>query len=258
MRRRIILMLVAAVMAGFSSLAVVAYGHSADQRALNGAQGTWVLLATANIPADTTGADIRSRKLVRQVLMPARSVPSGALSKLDATFDRLTLNAGLQPDQILMEGQFDHPAPATASPSPTFQLPAGKIAVAVDLTIARQVAGNVDTGAVVTIFLTKPNGTDTRDQTTTIVIPKTTVISVGERPKPTVAAPTPSGTGATVIPTVVSSAPVDATAGLDRYVVTVAVTQSEAEKLINGYNTGELHLGLVATPSVSPAPGAES
>ncbi|GAA0558368.1 hypothetical protein GCM10010172_46770 [Paractinoplanes ferrugineus] len=255
MRRRIVLMLIAAVMAGLSALAVVAYGHSADQRALNGAQGTWVLLATANIPADTTGADIRSRKLVRQVLMPARAVPSGAMSKLDESFDKRTLNAALQPDQMLLEGQFSHPAPATASPAPTFALPAGKVAVAVDLTVARQVAGNVDTGAVVTIYLTKPNGNDTRDQTTTVVVPRTTVISVGERPRTTAAAPQPS---ATVVPTVVSSAPVDATAGLDRYVVTVAVTPAEAEQLINGYNTGELHLGLIATPSTAPAPGARS
>ncbi|MEU4238612.1 RcpC/CpaB family pilus assembly protein [Actinoplanes sp. NPDC026619] len=255
MRRRIVLLLVAIVLAGFSATAVIAYGNGADERALNGAQGTWVLLATANIPADTTGADIRSRKLVRQVQMPARSVPSGAIGKLDAAFDQLTLNAELQPDQMLMQGQFEHPAPATASPSPTFVLPSGKIAISVDLTIARQVAGNVDTGSQVTIFLTQAVSADSRDQQTTVVVPKTTVIGVGERAQPTSPAPTPTGSAsASASPTTNTTADT----GLDRWVVTVAVTQAEAEKLVNGYNVGELHLGLLATPTTSPTPGDES
>ncbi|GIM95505.1 RcpC/CpaB family pilus assembly protein [Paractinoplanes toevensis] len=262
MRRRIVLLLIAFVLAGFSATAVVAYGHSADERALEGAEGTWVLLATAAIPADTTGADIRGRKLVRQVLMPARTVPSGAITKLDPSYDKLTLNAPLQPDQMLMSGHFQHPAPAGPSPSPTFVLPSGKIAVSVELTIARQVAGNVDNGAAVTIWLTEQTGLYRRDQKTTVVVAKATVISVGERPVPTSATPTPSPAknGATVMPTVVSSAVTVAPQDLDRYVVTVAVTPSEGARLVNGYNSGELHLGLVSTPapSTSATPDAES
>ncbi|GIF21846.1 pilus assembly protein CpaB [Actinoplanes tereljensis] len=267
MRRRIILLLAAFVLAGFSATAVVAYGHGADKRALDGAEGTWVLLATAAIPVDTTGADIRTKSLVRKVLMPARAVPSGAITSLDSSYDKLTLNAALQPDQMLLSGQFKHPAPATPSPSPTFVLPSGKIAVSVELTIARQVAGNVDKGAAVTIWLTEQTGLYRRNQKTTVIVAKATVISVGERPVPTSATPTPStSAGGTVLPTVVAGTATVAPQDLDRYVVTVAVTPSEGSRLVNGYNSGELHLGLVsvpapstsATPSVTPTPDAES
>ncbi|GAA2650911.1 Flp pilus assembly protein CpaB [Paractinoplanes durhamensis] len=261
MRRRIVLLLVAFVLAGFSAVAVVAYGRNADERALQGGEGTWVLLATTAIPANTTGADIRSRKLVRQVLMPARSVPSGAITKLDTSYDKLTLNSELEPDQMLMGGHFQHPPPAAASPSPTFVLPSGKIAISAELTIARQVAGNVDSGSVVAVFLTEQTGLYKREQTTKLIVAKATVITVGERPEPTSASPTPTaGNGATVLPTVVAGTASPEPQSLERYVVTLAVNQADAEKIVNGYNSGELHLALISTPvpSVSPTPDAES
>ncbi|GIE98422.1 RcpC/CpaB family pilus assembly protein [Paractinoplanes rishiriensis] len=256
MRRRILILMVALVLAGLSGVAVVAYGRGADRRALEGQQGTWVLLATARIPAGTTGAEIRSRKLVRQVLMPARTVPSGALVRMENGLDGLELNTELHPDQMLLRRQFEDAAPTAPSPAPTFSLPAGKIAVSVELSTGRQVAGNVDPGAVVKVFHTYPRQeTVGRRQTTDVVIDRARVISVGERAP--VASPTPAvsvapSTGAEVAPTVL---PADPAGGeiLLRYVVTLAVTQSEATRLINGYNDGYLHLGLVSAPAPAPS-----
>jgi pilus assembly protein CpaB len=248
MRRRILMLLAAAVLAGFSAIAVVAYGHGADRRALDGAQGTWVLLATGTIPADTTGKEIRTRKLVRQVMMPARTVPEGALTKLDAAFDDQRLNEQLNPDQMLMNGQFAPAPPATPAPSPTFVLPKGQVAVAVQLNIARQVAGNVDIGSKVVVY-------QTYGGTTSVLLPTATVISVGERPKPLVIASVESASpGATVQPTVVASS---STGGegekLEYYVVTLGVNPSDAEKLVGAYNTAILHLGLLSTPTPTPS-----
>jgi pilus assembly protein CpaB len=255
-RRRIVMLSIAAVLALLSAVAVVAYARGSDRRAVEGKKGTWVLLATATIPSGTTGSQIRSKRLVRQVLMPAETVPSGALTKLDTSFDSRRLNAELRPDQMLLSRQFESGSKVMASPSPTFTIPAGLIAVSVELGIAPQVAGNVRRGDKVSVFVTAPKTeTEENPARTWVVLPRTTVVSVGEAEVP---AATPSAVSASgldaIVPTVVPS-PTATSIPLKRYVVTLAVTGDQAEQLINAYNRGYLHLGLLGSgTTVSPAP----
>jgi pilus assembly protein CpaB len=254
-RRRVLILAAAAILAVFSGVAVFAYAGSADRRALGGRQGTWVLLATGTIPANTTIAQIRGKNLVRQVLMPAETVPSGAISKLEPAMNDLSLNAALQPDQILMRGQFE--TPATPSPTPTFAIPQGKIAVSVLLNIAPQVAGNVDPGDAVTVFCMvkkkDDNYPDNLHKFTVVLIPKATVITVGEAPEATATpAPTPSasGTGGGLLPEATTSTGTS----LQRYVVTLAVDQRDAQALITGAADNALYLGrLGAGATATPA-----
>jgi pilus assembly protein CpaB len=251
MRRRILIILVAAVFAGLSAVAVVAYTNGADRRAIEGKKGVWVLLAIDTIPAETTGAQIRSRRLARQVLMPAEAVPDGALAKIDDELADRALNTMLHPDQMLMAGQFAEASAPAPSASPTFALPADKIAISVELGIAPQVAGQVDPGDEVTVFLTYPKAPkEGALQTTLALLSEIPVLNVGEKPAPNawptstpVPAPAPSA----------SPAEAPEPEELERYVVTMAVTQPEATKLIFGSNTGLLHLGLLG-PSASVAP----
>jgi pilus assembly protein CpaB len=251
MRRRLLILAAAAILAVFSGLAVVAYAGSADRRALDGREGKWVLLATGTIPAHTTVAQIRSRQLVRQVLMPAETVPSGALSKLEPAQDTLSLNAPIQADQMLMRGQFQ--TPATPSPTPTFKIPNGKIAVSVLLSVAPQVAGNVEPGDDVAVFCMvkskdKRYPDDLRKYTITL-IPKATVITVGEAPAVN-ASPTPtpsaSATGA-LSSGLVPDATTDTSTALSRYVVTLAVSENDAQNLITGAGQNSLYLGRLGT-----------
>jgi pilus assembly protein CpaB len=259
-RRRLLILAAAAVLAVLSGVALLNYAGAADRRALNGRAGTWVLLATGTIPANTTAAQIRNRGLVRQVLMPAETVPSGALSKIEPALDTMALNAPLQPDQMLMRGQFQ--PPTTPSPSPTFKIPNGKIAVSVSLSVAPQVAGNVQPGDSVTVFcLVKVKDKrypDDLRKFTIVLIPKATVITVGEAPEPTASATpsvtaSPSATGA-LSSGLVPDATTDAGTGLERYVVTLAVDQQDAENLITGAGQNSLYLGkLGADATITPS-----
>ncbi|MBM2620251.1 hypothetical protein JIG36_32520 [Actinoplanes sp. LDG1-06] len=257
MRRRIVMLGFAAMLALLSAVAVVAYARTADRRAVEGKKGTWVLLATATIPSGTTAAQIRSKRLVRQVLMPAETVPSGALTKLDSAMDGKKLNAELLPDQMLLSRQFEAASRPTASPTPTFKVPADMLAVSVELSIAPQVAGNIKRGDKVTVFVTVPRTeTANNPQKTWVVLPRASVISVGESALPTQApiVVSPSGAAA-LMPTVMPSPTNTSEEKLDRYVVTLAVTPGQAEELINGYNRGNLHLGLQgAGATVTAAP----
>jgi len=251
MRRRLLILAAAAILAVFSGLAVLAYAGSVDRRALNGRAGKWVLLATGTIPAHTTVAQIRGRGLVRQVLMPAATVPSGALSKLDPAQDALTLNAPLQPDQMLMRGQFE--TPTTPRPTPTFKVPAGKIAVSVLLSVAPQVAGNVAPGDDVAVFCRvqakdQRYPDDLRKWTITL-IPRATVITVGEAPEPTTTpSPAPSASAAGALSSgLMPDAAANTGPDLQRYVVTLAVNQSDAENLITGAGQNSLYLGKLGS-----------
>jgi pilus assembly protein CpaB len=246
MRRRILILMAAAILALISGVAVLSYAHTADERALNGKEAEWVLLAIKTIPADTSFADIRAKNLVRQVRMPTETIPDGALSKLDSTMDALRLNAALQPDQLLMRGQFTEAAPA-ASPTPTFQVPPGRLAVSVLLQVNTQVAGNVDVGDDVTVFATYPSedDDDNDDPTVTFVLlPRVKVISVGERsvsPSPTPATTASSASTAEKL----DGAGNTTTETLLRYLVTVSVTPKEASLLINASHTSDLQLALI-------------
>jgi pilus assembly protein CpaB len=251
MQRRILILLAAAILAVLSATAVMAYARGADRRALEDREGRHVLLAIDLIPAGTTVAHIRSKRLVRQVLMPAGTVPSGALDKLDSSLDAMSLNAPLQPDQMLLRGQFRQGTPPTPSSTPTFPLPADRIAVSVELGIAPQVAGNVDPGDKVAVFETAPRvATEAEKQVTTLLLPNVTVISVGERSQattPTPAPPMPVGGGSSASPSASASPAAVRAETLQRYVVTLAVTSAEAERLILAYNAGLLHLGLLGS-----------
>lgn len=263
MRRRLVIFLAAAILAVISATAVMAYVRGADRRALEGRRGTWVLLATDTIAARTTGAEIRARRLVRQVMMPAETVPDGALSRLEPDLDALGLTAALFPDQMLMRRQFEPVAPASPGPSPTLPLPADRIAVSVELGTAPQVAGNVGPGDLVTVFCTSPRETTgTQPQRTVVILPRVTVLSVGESPVADVPAPATSGPAAGgTEPSVMPATPAVSVESLERYVVTVAVTQREAERLILGSHSGLLHLGLLgarASVSATPAPPGPS
>ena len=82
MRRRVLIVLAALVLAGFSGISVLLYARGVDQRALDGRRAVSVLLATERIAAGTTGAQIRRQGLAKRVVMPAATVPEGALEEL--------------------------------------------------------------------------------------------------------------------------------------------------------------------------------
>lgn len=259
MRRRILILLAAAVLALTSGVGVLGYARSADERALKGQEAVWVLLATETIPAGTSGADIRAGKLYRQVRMPAATVPSGALARLDQNLDGMRLTSALQPDQMLMSGHFANLS-ATPSPAPTFEIPRNRLAVSVALSIAPQVAGNVDPGDEVAVFATYPRAGSTEEtrRRTFALLPRVRVISVGERPatpSPTTVAPTPDPSASPSDDEDEDDDRTRATERLERYVVTLSVTQQEAQMLITTQYTSNLQLALLGPgASVSPEP----
>jgi pilus assembly protein CpaB len=254
MKRSVIAVAVAAVLAMLGTLAVLVYVRSADSRALAGKRAVNVLVATKRIPAGTTGARIRSGGYVEVVSMPQSSVPVDAMSAVDTSLEKLAVNADVQTRQLLLRGAFGAPTATTGG----LALPEGKIAVSISA--AGTVGGFVRPGAEVAIFdsfTTDPNSnvpdgqrlTSGKDahQVTRVLLPRVEVIAVGDK----------TSSGTTTQSTTGSDAgtPNPETGAT----ITVAVNQAEAERLIHVLQTGTLYFALLDESSdIKSGPGVSN
>jgi pilus assembly protein CpaB len=121
------------------------------------------------------------------------------------------------------------------------------MAVTVETGVPEQVAGYVQPGARIAIFLTYKLLDDKLDETnvqrTRVLLPSVEVLSTGTY-QPT------NGDGESEESGAQSNGAM---------LVTVAVTQAEAERLIEGLNTGKLYLGLLTDSiDVTPGPGVDN
>lgn len=268
MKRRLLAMLVAFALAAVGCLAVVAYVRAADERAVAGREAVRVLVATRRIPAGTTGAQIRSGGLVEQVTMPVASVPAGVLDSVGDALSALAVTADVQPSQLLLRGMFGAPT----SVSGGLSLPEGKLAVSIEATAAARVAGYVRPGSKVTVFDTftmqegkgripAGDGLANRHENnhaTRVLLPRVEVIAVGERGTAGAATSVPAGSAGGSAGGAGSGGggTVKATATV---LITVAVGQQEAERLVHASLTGTLSLGLLDdTATVEPGPGVDN
>ena len=108
-----------------------------------------------------------------------------------------------------------------------------------------QVAGYVQRGSQVVIFLTytvvQPNGTKTNIERTRVLLPRVEVLAVGTYQSARSATGTTTGSAGSA-------------ARSGSVMLTVAVSQADAERLIEGLSHGTLYLGLL-TDSVQVSPG---
>ena len=149
MSRRIIAVLISVVLAAVGAGAVLLYIRSADSRAVAGKQARSVLVAGRQIPAGTSGHDLKkNNSVLRQVRMPAETVPDDALANIGADLDGLVTTAAVQRGQLLLRGMF-----GTAVASGSGQvIPEGKMLVPV---VFKGIgAASVQAGSRIVIFVT--------------------------------------------------------------------------------------------------------
>jgi pilus assembly protein CpaB len=240
MTRRILAILVAVVLAGLGTVGVLVYALNADQRATSRlTDAARVAIATKRIPAGTSGARIRVENLVRFENVPKASAPSDALSTIGADLDALVVTSNVQPGQLLLRAMFGEQNTAASGLS----LPDGTMAITVETSVPEQVAGYVQVGSQITLFLTyepvRGDGRATGLTRTRILLPRTEVVAVGTYTPPR--------------DTTIGSQNAPARTGA--LLITVAVNQIEAERLVEAVRTGKLYIGLL-TDSVTVRPGS--
>jgi pilus assembly protein CpaB len=236
--RRIFAITIAVVLAALGTAGVLFLVLSADMRAQSRiGDAVTVAIATRRIPVGTTGARVLTDSMVRFEKMPKALVPNDTLSEIDAERARLVVTSNIAPGQMLLAANFDTASKVTSG----LPLPEGKLAVTVETGAPEQVAGYVQAGSQVAIFLTYnvigAGGAKTSLERTRILLPRVEVLAAG----------TYQAAQARNSATTTASR----TASL---MLTVAVDQADAERLIEGVSHGTLYLGLL-TDSVRVEPG---
>src|SRR5690242_12564566 len=212
MERRRILVVAAALVAALGAVLVFMYVRGADTRAEDQYQTTDVLVATQpiqmgeTIDAASSAGKITKKAVTNNSLLPDYQVDLSALT------GKVALTT-IYPGEQIIASKFG----TTAAPVSALQIPDDKIAISVNLTDPARVAGFVNPGSQVAIFL---NGTDAKKGTpfTQLLLAKVTVIGVGST--------TPVST------TTTDQSGSQTTEQLPRTLLTLAVSQDEAQKVL--------------------------
>jgi len=233
--RRLALLIAAVLVAALGTSLVFAYVKKADDRAIADQKPVRVLVAKTAIAPGTRVTDAGTAGAFELKDLPQSAVPLGALSSTEPIKDMVALTT-IFPGQQLLAGMFG----ATAAQTSSIAIPPGQIAVSFSFGDPQRVAGFVQPGSQVVIFLT--SSLQGNKQSTRILLPRVTVIAVG----PTTI--TPPANAAQANPE-----------AQPRAMLTLALTQDQAQKLIFATNSGSMYLGLLNDKSkVAPNTGANA
>ncbi|MHB1593085.1 MAG: Flp pilus assembly protein CpaB [Streptosporangiaceae bacterium] len=257
MTRRILTIGLAIVLALAGTGAVLLYVKRADQRAIAGQKAVSVLVATQQIPAGTPAGTALSDGMLVSEKLPAASVPANALRSLSPAVRPLVASADIPSGELLLRPMLVTSVQATSGVA----IPAGMVAVTIALCMPESVAGYVRPGSEVAIFDTygaragSGSGTltaqancsgphqqqDYGSLVTRMLLPKVQVISVG---------PAAAGSGTATSTTNTAFAQNgNSSTQQGMVLVTLAVDQADAERVINVAEGGLPYLALLTQSS---------
>jgi pilus assembly protein CpaB len=256
MDRRRLLLILAVFVAVIGTALVFLYVKGADGRAKNSVANVSVLQASQNIAAGETYDSALAAGKIVQAQVPKNVVDANAgavtsTDQLKGTIVSVPIFSG----QVIVASQFGN---SVAAANSSLTIPKGMIAISVNLTDPDRVAGNIQNGSEVAIFVTgeltalpggaggPAAGAAQSTQSTRLLLPKVTVLNVGSPQPPTTSTKT-AGDGT------------QTTEQLPRTLLTLAVTQKEAEKVIVASKALDLTFGLLTSNSqVKPGPGTST
>ena len=256
MKRRVLTVTLALLLAVLGTVGVLAYVHGANARAVAGVKAVSTLVAQQPIPAGTSASTAMHEGLLASQQLPASSVPSNAVRSITPELSSLVMSANVPSGQLLLRPMLVTAAQATGAG--TLAIPKGMVAVTIPLCLPEAVAGYVQPGSQVAVFDTYStaklsvqencSGTSQSHQSTAqglivtrIVLPRVLVLSVGSAPTNGT-----NGTSGSSNSAEASSTTTTSTSG--PVLVTMAVNQANAERLILLTETGVSYLALL-TPS---------
>jgi pilus assembly protein CpaB len=228
MGRRAILLIVAVLIAAFGAGMVYVYAHSADQRATDKTKQVQVLKAVSQITAGESLASAQSAGKLQLGTVTSADLVPGAISAVGTKGNDVAL-ATVFPGEQILASNF-----GTAGDQSNLQIPAGDLAISVSLTDTGRVAGFVSPGNNVAIFVNVSGGNGAQDSTQ-VLLPKVQVIAIGAT---TVLTKTTTDTTGS-----------QTTEQLPNTLFTLAVNQSEAEKIMFASTHGQLNFALLNAKS---------
>jgi pilus assembly protein CpaB len=227
MGRRTLLLIAALVVAALGTTGIFLYVNGVDDRAQAGLKLVKILVATQPIAAGTTAQAASDQGAIDTQEYLKKSVDGlPVMSDIAAIATKVAIS-GIQPGEPILATQFGDLTDTSA-----LQVPDGKVAVSVQLGDPARVAGFVAPGSEVVIFLslTETTGSNAGQQATRVLLSPVQVIAAGS----TTLVPTTTGTGSTAQTEQVAKA-----------ILTLAVDQDQAQKILYGSQNGTMYFGLL-------------
>jgi pilus assembly protein CpaB len=228
MGRRTLLLFAALAVAALGTTMVFLYVNGVNDRAIAKQHPVQVLVATAPIAAGTTAEATQNAGALEKRTITRASAAKGAVSDITPIAKQVALSPIFVGEQILLD-KFGERSSINALP-----IPAGKMAVSVQLGDPARVAGFVQPGSNVAIFLTIAAGRAGGQEQTRVLLPKVQVIATG---------------ATTVVSTTTTRQGETQTEELPKALLTLAVDQAEAQKVVYGSQHGRMYFGLLTADS---------
>lgn len=235
MDRRRILLVAAAVVAALGTVLVFLYVRGADTRAEQRFETTEVLVATAQIERGERIADAATAGKLALQAVPQGSVLPGVLVTTEGVDQQIALTTIYAGEQIVPQKLGDTAVEETRLPIPDD----GDMAMSINLTDPARVAGFVNPGSEVAIFITGTNPT-TGAPFSSVLLTRVTVIAVGST-TPVTTTTTTEGGGQDAGQQVVESLP--------RTLITLSVSQQQMQRVLLAQQQGELSFALLTEDS---------
>jgi pilus assembly protein CpaB len=233
MARRSVLLLVAVLIALVGTALIVLYVQGIDERATEGQELVEVLVATDTIDAGEAVSSAQEAGKFETKQVRRDDLVEGAISSTGSITDLVALGT-IYPGEQLIAKKF-----GTIGSTDALVIPDKKMAVSVELTDWERVAGFVNPGSEIAVFATgldavriSPTGEETRlGDKTRIVLTRSPVVGVG--------------TTSVTSRTVETEEGAQVTEEVPTTILTLAVTQDEAERLIHADRTSDLTFALL-------------
>ena len=236
MDRRKLLLVAAAIVAAIGAVLVFLYVRGADLRAEAQFDNRDVLKVVTTIEQGETIEDAAAAGKIALEAVPANQVLPDALASTSTLTGQVAVTT-LYPGEQIISSKFGGAAESVALP-----IKEGELAISVNLTDPARVAGFVNPGSEVAIFVTgtlQAQNSATQEggqqQFTRLLLDRVTVLGVGST--------TPVST------TVTSEEGTEVTEQLPRTLLTLSLAQKDAEKVLFAAANGELAFGLLTSDS---------
>jgi pilus assembly protein CpaB len=242
MGRRIIAIFAAAVIALIGVTSVLMYARGADARAVEAQQPVDVYVAKDKVAAGTVLKDALRKGTIVKTKVAAAGRPVGALTTVDDNNSSLLAITDIAAGEYVLAARFG----TTPMGTKAIEVPAGMVAVSVQLTDPGRVGTFVTPGSHIAIydsFKIKSLGTDEKSKAlngadvhaTSLLLGDVLVIAMGQT------ALTPGNAAAD------QSKDANSNGGTPQFLVTVALSPADAPKLVHGIQNGALYAGLMGS-----------
>ena len=237
MRSRMVMLGLALLLGLGAAIGVASYLSGVRAQVQKEVDPVETLVAQENIPAGTSIKDLAAKGRLGRVAIPKKYVAEGAINSLE-TLDESVTAVSVSRGEQLTPAKFEPVNEAGLS----YAIPKGMVALTIPLDEVRGVGTMMQPGDEVSILVTFSPGPEGEDSTRTL-LQKVPVLAVGKVMEKA-SKPKPNG----VLAGARQIGPAAQPAEEPKRIITLAVTPSNAEKVVFAQEQGKVWLSLMPAP----------